>query len=490
MYIVIISTVSPMQLHHVLACVQPCYCTRDLGAIFHMHHIICITRPSQEMEDTNTLLVGDHLPTHHTTSLFDEDSSADVTVIGKDEGKQIRAHVLLLSSSSSVFKNMLKGDWKESEKRVVELKGFDWSVVCALISLIYSRPVEMREDKLVELYKAGHMYDVPLVMKSVARCVSGVRNKECVVELASCASTLGGDCEGEVHDVCGSYLIKCLNDIADVGRVPHKTMLAVVKSEETDLNELEVLCGVLEWSRAHKDLALEDQQELFSHIRYGQVPIEDMLEVISKGGFPCGAEFTKIMMFHRKPTRNDVLANLKLFGPRQRVTDPSLIKDIFPIAVYKSASDVCVSKNNDSENVGGIEFKMTSDLWLICNSPVIFTINLPEDNSRVLRYLNLNFLASKSNYGTYVCVKTLGNPPLNRNLYKSLHKLTVKITGIQDTGYSLMFTAIGDGNYLIQCLSHNFEEHFPWIIQVAVENKSHMTGYHPVDWIMQENFVQ
>ena len=269
------------------------------------------------MEDTNTLLVGDHLPTLHTTSLFDEDSSADVTVIGEDEGKRIRAHVLLLSSASPVFKNMLKGDWKESEKRVVELKEFDWSVVYALISLIYSRPVEIREDKLVELYKAGHMYDVPFVMKSVARCVSGVRNKECVVELASCASTLGGDCEGEVHDVCGSYLIKCLNDVADVGRVPHKTMLAVVKSEETDLSELEVLRGVLEWSRAHKDLALEEQQELFSHIRYGQVPIEDMLEVISKGGFSCGAEFTKIVSFRFNLNPADVLANLPLFKPRR-----------------------------------------------------------------------------------------------------------------------------------------------------------------------------
>ena len=442
------------------------------------------------MEDGNTLLVGDHLPTHHTTSLFDDGSSADVTVIGKDEGKQIRAHALLLSSASPVFKRMFEGDWKEREKGVVELKDFDWSVVFALISLIYSRPVEIREDKLAELYKAGHMYDIPVVMKSVARCVSGVRNKECVVELASCASTRGGDCEDEVHDVCGSYLIKCLNDVVDVGRVPHKTMLAVVKAEETDLSELEVLCGVLEWSRAHKDLTLEDQQELFSHIRYGQVPIEDMLEVISKGGFPCGAEFTKIMMFHRKPTRNGVLTNLKLFRPRQRVTDPSLMKNIFPIAVYKSVSDVSVSKNNDPEDVSGVEFKMASDLWLMCNSPVIFTICLPKDNSQVTRFLNLKFLASKSKYGTYFSVKTSGNPPLHRWLLKSLHKLTVQITGLEDTGYSVTFTVLGDGNCLLQSVSYTFEEQFPWIIQVAGENESHMSSLHQDDWIKQETIVE
>ena len=435
--------------------------------------------------DGNTLLVGDYLPTLHTTSLFDDDSSADVTVIGEDEGKQIRAHVLLLSSASPVFKNMFEGDWKEKEIRVVKLDQFDWSVVRALISLIYSRPVEIREDKLAELYKAGHMYDVPIVMKSVARCVSGVRNKECVVELASCASTLGGDCEDEVHDVCGSYLIKCLNDVADVGRVPHKTMLAVVKAEETDLSELEVLCGVLEWSRAHKDLALEDQQELFSHIRYGQVPIEDMLEVISKGGFPCGAEFTKIMMFHRKPTRNGVLTNLKLFRPRQRVTDPSLMKNVFPIAVYKSASDVSVSKNNDPKDVGGVEFKITSDLWLMCNSPVTFAVSIHKNNSEGVRYLNLKFLSSDSMRYAYFSVLTSRTLRWNKPA-KCLQRLAVKITGIENTGYSAIFTAVGDGNRVLQCISHNIEEPFPWIVQIAVENESHVTCQHEDDWIKQE----
>ena len=344
--------------------------------------------------DGNTLLVGDHLPTHHTTSLFDDDSSADVKVIGEDEGKQIRAHALLLSSASPVFKRMFEGDWKEREKGVVKLKDFDWSVVRAFISLVYSRPVEIGEDKLAELYKAGHMYDIPVVMKSVAKCVSGVRNKECVVELASCASTLGGDCEDEVHDVCGSYLIKCLNDVADVGRVPHKTMLAVVKAEETDLSELEVLCGVLEWSRAHKDLALEDQQELFSHIRYGQVPIKDMLEVISKGGFPCGAEFTKIMMFYRDIDPADVLANLALFRPRQRATHPFL-KDVFPLALHKSSSDLSIHRIDDPEGAGMVEFKMASILWLMCYSPVVFAVSLCENNPEVVSLFKYEVLVLK-----------------------------------------------------------------------------------------------
>ena len=422
------------------------------------------------MDDGNTLLVGDHLPSHHTTSLFDDDSSADVTVIGEDEGKQIRAHALLLSSASPVFKRMFEGDWKENEKGVVKLDQFDWSVVRALISLVYSRPVEIREDKLAELYKAGHMYDVPVVMKSVARCVSGVRNKECVVELASCASTLGGDCEDEVHDVFGSYLIKCLNDVADVGRVPHKTMLVVVKAEETDLSELEVLCGVLEWSRAHKDLALEDQQELFSHIRYGQVPIKDMLEVISKGGFPCGAEFTKIMMFYRDIDPADVLANLALFRPRERATDPSFLKDVFPLALHKSSSDLSIHRIDDPEGAGMVEFKMASILWLMCYSPVVFAISLCENNPEVVNYLNMKFWSSNSKL--YVGVKTLER---RSGQCHKFQKLIVRISGIGNNGQTTRFIVRIDSNYNTYCtVNHplHFEATFPWIIQIAVKNTS------------------
>ena len=417
------------------------------------------------MEDTNTLLVGDCLPPLHTTSLFDEDSSADVTVIGKDEGKQIRVHVLLLSSASPVFKNMLKGDWKESEKRVVELKEFDWSVVYALISLIYSRPVEIREDKLIELYKAGHMYDVPFVMKSVARCVSGVRNKECVVELASCASTLGGGCEGEVHDVCGSYLIKCLNDVVDVGRVPHKTMLAVVKSEETDLSELEVLCGVLEWSRAHKDLALEDQQELFSHIRYGQVPIEDMLEVISKGGFPCGAEFTKIMSFRCNLDPAGVLANLQLFKPRKSPSGCPSLKDFFPIAVHKKSTDLSVSCNIDRT----CEFHMKQDLWVVCNGPCTFSI-MTHDVPTNHGYLNIEICSPSSST----------NPPYNR-IYFSI-RFGYRVTRIH-IAPCITFSILNDnGRRSGNSYAKDFAQPFPWVLQVFSKNERYggtdnYTGY-------------
>ena len=401
--------------------------------------------------DGNTLLVGDYLPILHTNSLFDDDSSADVTVIGEDEGKQIRAHALLLSSASPVFKRMFEGDWKENEKGVVKLKDFDWSVVRALISLIYSRPVEIREDELAELYKAGHMYDIPVVMKSVARCVSGVRNKECVVELTSCASTLGGDCEDEVHDVCGSYLIKCLNDVVDVGRVPHKTMLAVVKAEETDLSELEVLCGVLEWSRAHKDLALEDQQELFSHIRYGQVPIEDMLEVISKGGFPCGAEFTKIVSFRFNLDPADVLANLPLFKPRRSLSGCPSFKDFFPIAVHKKSADLSISCSVDRT----CEFHIKQDLWLVCNEPCTFTIitkDVPKDHP----YLNIEICSPSS-------------PPYNR-LYSSI-RLSDRVTRIH-IARCITFSMLFDGGQWAGTpYVKYFDKPFPWVLQVLSKDQ-------------------
>ena len=299
-------------------------------------------------------------------------------------------------------------------------------------------------------------------MKSVARCVSGVQNKECVVELASCVSTLGGDCEGDIHDVCGSYLIKCLNDVAEVGQVPHKTMLAVVQSEETDLSELEVLCGVLEWLRAHKDLALEDQQELFSHIRYGQAPIEDMLEVISKRGFSCGAEFTKIMMFYNDPKPADVLANLQLFQPRRSPSGCPSFRDFFPIAVYKKSADLSVSCSIDRT----CELHIKQDLWVVCNGPCTFSIitkDVPKDH----RYLNIEICSPSS--------------PQCKRIYFSI-RLSCRVTRIH-IAPCVTFSFLKDnGQWSGNSYAKDFTQPFPWVLQVLSKNKRYggtdnLTGY-------------
>jgi hypothetical protein len=354
---------------------------------------------------TITIVVGEDLCCSHVATLFDDKASADLTITGGSEStKKLRAHSHLLSSASPVFKKMLEGDWKESGG-VVELKEIDWDVVIALISLIYMRPVDLREDLLVDLYRAAHMYDVPVALKAVVGCVPRMESKECIVNLAITASSLGGECEDDMASVCGLYLFKCLDDVADIGRMPYKAMLAVAKAEGTDLEELTILRNLLKWSREHKEeVTLEERRELFSYIRYGQVPLEDMLEAISAGGFPCGEEFTKIMLLHRSGNSADIAANLPLFTPRSRHLESPSFKEFFPVAMHKRSSNLICRYTKKI----GWTFVVKDDFCVFCKDQCSFSISVDQGlwsySHDPFKYLNMKICTPGKAKSSKMCL--------------------------------------------------------------------------------------
>jgi hypothetical protein len=351
---------------------------------------------------TITIVVGEDLCCSHVATLFDDKASADLTITGGSEStKKLRAHSHLLSSASPVFKKMLEGDWKESGG-VVELKEIDWDVVIALISLIYMRPVDLREDLLVDLYRAAHMYDVPVALKAVVGCVPRMESKECVVDLAITANSLEGESEDEMASACGSYLIKCLDDVEDIRRIPYKTMMAVAKAEGTDLDELTILNNLLKWSREHKEeVTLEERRELFSYIRYGQVPLEDMLEALSGGGFPCGEEFSKMIMFHSSCDPADIIANMPLFTPRLRPPASPSFKEFFPIAAKRSTNCPTVSHCNDK----GWDFGIVESLCIVCKDKCTFSISGGDLGQQSFKYLNMKISTVSSRLAVCLSVQ-------------------------------------------------------------------------------------
>ena len=216
---------------------------------------------------------------------------------------------------------------------------------------------------------------------------------------------------------------------------------------------MRVLCGVLEWSRARKDLALEDQQELFSHIRYGQVPIEDMLEVISKGGFPCGAEFTKIVSFRCNLDPAGVLANLQLFQPRRSPSGCPSFRDFFPIAVYQKSTDLSVSCNIDRT----CEFHIRQDLWVVCNRSCTFSI-ITKDVPNHHRYLNIEicFLSSLPYYRAYFSIQ------LRHHVTRIHIARCITFSFLND-----------DGRRPFTSYAKDFTLPFPWVLRVFSKDKQY-----------------
>jgi hypothetical protein len=248
------------------------------------------------------------------------------------------------------------------------------------------------------------MYNVSFVLKVVVGCVPRLKSKECVVKLAITASGFGGDYEEEMASVCGSYLIKYLDKVVDIGQLPYKTMMAAVNAEETDMGELTILRKLLEWSREHEEVSLEERQELFSYIHYGQVPLEDMLEAISAGGFPCGEEFTKIMLLHRSGNSADIAANLPLFTPRSRHLESPSFKEFFPVAMHKRSSNLICRYTKKI----GWTFVVKDDFCVFCKDQCSFSISVDQGlwsySHDPFKYLNMKICTPGKAKSSKMCL--------------------------------------------------------------------------------------
>ena len=79
------------------------------------------------------------------------DQPCDVVLMVK-EGRQFKAHRLVLSEASPFFEKLLKSDMKETQEGVVRLEMFAESIMAATLRFIYTGDVQiLAEDTAREL---------------------------------------------------------------------------------------------------------------------------------------------------------------------------------------------------------------------------------------------------------------------------------------------------------------------------------------------------
>lgn len=74
-------------------------------------------------------------------SVFADDSTKDVTLVGAD-AKEVRAHSLILSKSSDVFKEMLSSDMSEGRTKVIKLSEYSAEELQFALRLLYTGQVD------------------------------------------------------------------------------------------------------------------------------------------------------------------------------------------------------------------------------------------------------------------------------------------------------------------------------------------------------------
>lgn len=90
--------------------------------------------------------------------LLHEEETKDVTIVVGD--RKHRAHKIILTSRSPVFKGMFNAKMKEQDTGVVTISELSYECVAALLEFIYTNDCSIDLDMIEELLHAADMYDV------------------------------------------------------------------------------------------------------------------------------------------------------------------------------------------------------------------------------------------------------------------------------------------------------------------------------------------
>ena len=102
---------------------------------------------------------SDHTLLKDLKRMLDTGQGSDVTLVASD-GRELPAHVSILSSRSPVFAAMFEHDMKEKQEKRVTIDDLSSKVVAGLLEFMYSDTVSDITTLAPELLPAAHKYDI------------------------------------------------------------------------------------------------------------------------------------------------------------------------------------------------------------------------------------------------------------------------------------------------------------------------------------------
>ena len=208
--------------------------------------------------------------------------TADVFFVDGETKESLPAHREVLKVASSVFFRMFEGNWKEKrERRIQAPEEYKWESFKAAIALLYGEEVEVEESSIPDIVRIAHLYDLTRLMCILAQhlCQWGDHLLGTVVKLCAIA----GDFPEGNNDLLSAavkHIARRLEkvDPSDITHFSCKAMQILVQSEAVTSAECVLLRTLNQWTHLQMDITLRQVQQLYSHIRFGTIPFEDLTE--------------------------------------------------------------------------------------------------------------------------------------------------------------------------------------------------------------------
>ena len=242
------------------------------------------------------------------------------------------------------FSRCSNGDWVEkTEMKVPAPEDFSWGSFKAAISLLYGEQVQVEESFIPDIYGVAHFYDLREVISVLVHEVRqwDYHLLDTVVELCILAEGRPERDNNSVLHTAIQYIARHLEQVnpLDIARLSYETMMKLVQSEDITITELAFLRVMDQWMNAHSDITVKQMRELFSHIRFGTIPLQSLTECSAIGH----DHLKSALETHQQLLVDRVRSNMVQVTPRLSQ------KEVFQ--VYPFSVGIRVDQQNEAINV-------------------------------------------------------------------------------------------------------------------------------------------
>ena len=201
--------------------------------------------------DEDTCFCETSLPTS-LKRLLTLEETADVTLVGADGKKPVRAHKAVLASASEFFMRMFFGEcskvWEENAEGVVKLEEFSSDAIRMIVDIVYTGRAEVSYQTSLELFSAADFFNIP-----------------------------------QLEEAYDYFLRRYGRDIVqnEFQSFSAPLLRKVLASDALGCEEIVIFKAVEQWIEAHKvSLSGDDIKEIVGMVRYGLIPANELVSVV------------------------------------------------------------------------------------------------------------------------------------------------------------------------------------------------------------------
>jgi hypothetical protein len=191
----------------------------------------------------------------------------DITLCVK--GREIKAHKLILASSSTYFRNMLLSGMKESRMDKIELKDVDPDALEALVNFVYTSKLVITQNNVQSLMMAAAMLVFVPAFNACGEFLVGQLHPTNCLAIRQFAESL--NCEFAVEKASmffRQHFMECVKMEEQYKVLSSRVLKNLLSSDFLNVpNEEVVLLAFLERVKMDPQISLDDIAELFSCVR-------------------------------------------------------------------------------------------------------------------------------------------------------------------------------------------------------------------------------